>query len=95
MTCASAANPRPVRVFSVARTGPLLAGVEQPLRIERALDRLVRADGRLRPLTQQLARLEQSEAVLAADRPAELAREREQLSPAARAREASSVSAGS
>ncbi len=39
----------------------------------------MRADGRLRPLAEQLARLQQSEAVLAADGPAELARQFEQI----------------
>src|SRR5262245_59524952 len=57
----------------------LLAGVEQPFRVERPLDLLVQLERPRRPLTRELSALDPTDAVLARDRAAEPHGEPEEL----------------
>src|SRR5437660_316554 len=67
----NASDFQPLIVPSLRQPGELLARIEQALRVEDPLDRLVQLDRARRPLLRELAALEVAQAVLAGDRAAE------------------------
>src|SRR6187401_3584865 len=71
--------PRRRVLTAGARESALLAGVQQPLRVEHGLDRAVQRERSRRPLLLEPAALHEAEAVLPGDAPAEPSGQVEEL----------------